>query len=505
MAVQRSGAELVDVLVVGGGVAGLACGTALAAAGFKTTVIDAGPVSSFRGELLHPAGATALTNLGLRPALLAAGAVPVIGFAAYRGGVAEPVQLPYPVADCQGLAIEHGALVACLRQDFLARAGTELISGKGDEPLVEEGQVVGIRCADGTERRARLVIGADGRHSRVRTKLKFPTEIVLPSFTLAPDLEGDLLPCPDHGHVFLGGPGPIVAYAYAHRRVRMCIDIPAGVGGGRKGLAAYVRTHYASCVPEPLRSAMLDAVDRGAYAGSANHVITTKHCVTPGLALVGDACGCSHPVTATGLTTALHDVETLAECLSAQGLTQDALLTYERRRYRYARARETFSAAFFELARGEGAGARGLREGMFQYWTTSHRAKRASMAILSGDDSRPQALAREYGTVMARSAWAAVRRDSVRSLPADLRAMLVTAGGCLESAVEKTVDTVALDVRRGAFGGWSDSQWLATASDTELPARADPKSRTTLRRMTGWLYTVAKASRTGERTAARSA
>ena len=62
--------------------------------------------------------------------------------------------------------------------------------------------------------------------------------------------------------------------------------------------------------------------------------------------------------------------------------------------------------------------------------------------------------------------------------------------------------------RRNGFGGPAVFQRVAapvSASETELPASADPKSRTTLRRTTGWLYTVATASRTGERTAARRA
>src|ERR1700679_2168531 len=87
-----------DVVVVGGGFAGLNAATALARTGASVTVLEAldGANPTFRGELLHPRGVRALATLGLKDAVLASGASIVRGFAAFASPAAKPVLLPYP-------------------------------------------------------------------------------------------------------------------------------------------------------------------------------------------------------------------------------------------------------------------------------------------------------------------------------------------------------------------------------------------------------------------------
>jgi 2-polyprenyl-6-methoxyphenol hydroxylase-like FAD-dependent oxidoreductase len=261
-----------------------------------------------------------------------------------------------------------------------------------------------VRCADGGEYRAPLVVGADGRHSKVRRLLGIPADTSLLSQMIVVDLDGDLLPRAGFGHVFLGAPGPVLAYPYAPHKVRMCIDVPLGAPTGRKAVAAYVRETHAPTVPEPLRAAMIAALARGQFSGAANHAIYTTTCVAPGVALVGDAGGCSHPLTATGMTSALHDVAELAESLAcADADLDEALERYRRRRYQFVRAREVLAHAMYEVFRDAGDGALSLRAGMFRYWRAAARAREDSMRILSGDDSRVTSFLGEYTRVMGRS------------------------------------------------------------------------------------------------------
>ena len=61
----------------------MACAAALSARGLSVTVLEShhGHDPRFRGELIHPRGVRALDSLGLKAPLVAAGGVPVKGFA----------------------------------------------------------------------------------------------------------------------------------------------------------------------------------------------------------------------------------------------------------------------------------------------------------------------------------------------------------------------------------------------------------------------------------------
>jgi hypothetical protein len=84
----------------------------------------------------------------------------------------------------------------------------------------------------------------------------------------------------------------------------MCIDVPLSAPRGKDGMRAFIEEHYTPCVPEPLRGAMLRSLRQHPFEGCANHAIYTAACAARGAALVGDAGGCSHPLTATGMTVA---------------------------------------------------------------------------------------------------------------------------------------------------------------------------------------------------------
>ncbi len=427
-----------DVLVIGGGFAGLSAASALGMGGARVTVLEGhqGSMAAFRGELLHSRGVRTLAEIGLGDVVVAGLGVDIHGFAAFEGPDREPVILPYPPGAVPGFGFEHLRLVGHLRDEVTRRSSVDVVMGaRVDQLVTESGRTVGARCADGREYRAGLVIAADGRHSKVRRLLGIPADTSLLSQMVVVDVEGDLLPQAGFGHVFLGAPGPVLAYPYAPRKVRMCIDVPLGVptgrGTGRSALAAYVRDTNAPRVPEPLRAALIAALERGHFSGAANHAIYTRTCVAPGVALVGDAGGCSHPLTATGMTSALHDVSELARCVASAANVDDALGEYRRRRYRFIRAREVLAHAMYEVFRDAGPGALSLRAGMFRYWRATPRAREDSMRILSGDDSRVTSFLGEYARVMGRSlahAWggpedAARLRQVGRTLTASIEGL----------------------------------------------------------------------------------
>ncbi|HTB77234.1 MAG TPA: NAD(P)/FAD-dependent oxidoreductase [Polyangiaceae bacterium] len=411
-----------DVLVIGGGFAGLAAAAALSKAGATVTILEAleGTMPTFRGELLHSPGVRALHEIGLGDVVSPDFGVDVHGFAAFDGADRDPVVLPYASRSEPGFGFDHVTLVKHLRTAIATSARTKLVTRARVEDLVyERGRAVGVRCTNGLDFRASLLVAADGRHSKVRRLLRIPTTTTLLSHMVIVSLERDLLPRPGFGHVFVGPPGPALAYPYAQGKVRMCIDVPLAMATGRERIASYVREHYARFIPAPLRDALVATLERGELSGCANHAIYTSACVAPGVALIGDAGGCSHPLTATGMTAALHDVSTLTACLSRAGGSDAgrarALDEYQRRRYRFVRAREVFAHAMYEVFREAGPGALSLRAGMFRYWQANERARRASMRILAGDDSRVTSFLAEYARVMAdsgRLAWGGAQGGS---------------------------------------------------------------------------------------------
>ncbi len=445
-----------DVVIVGGGFTGLATAAALSGQGARVLVLERAQTFDpiFRGELIHPKGVRALGQLGLSDALFEAGGVEVHGFAASPSNVGAPVLLPYRAESGPGLGIDHPVMVMTMRREVAARPGVKILTGQPAVELLREGErITGVVTADGTQHRGDLVVLADGRQSRLRTKLGLEPDITLLSYTVAFGVEGTELPWGSRGHVFLGGPGPILAYPYGAGKVRFCIDIPLGAAKGKPAIIAYIAQHYAAHVPSPLREAMLLALQTRGFEGCANHSMLTQACAAPGVVLVGDAGGCAHPLTASGMTNGMNDALTLAEAVGADGPTDVALKEYQRQRYDFVRMREVFTDALYEVFRGSDAGSKALQAGVFRYWRKGPKRRAASMDILSGEDVRPSAFVKEYSRVFGSSAVGVlsgvIDDPALRMRAKVLGSLAKTSLGRLELAVNKTARTVVNRYRLG--------------------------------------------------------
>ncbi len=310
-----------------------------------------------------------------------------------------------------------------------------------------------METAEGEGVTAALTLVAEGRHSRLRSQLKIAEEVRLLSFTAALLLEDVEVPHARHGHVFLGAPGPVLAYSIGPGRVRMCVDIPASAPKGKAAILDLLQRAYAPFVPEPLRAAMLRAARAESLEVCANHAIHTRRCAGPGFALVGDSGGCCHPLTATGLTTGLNDTRVLAEELASvtegtEIATLDAaLLRYQRRRYRFVRAREILADALYEVFRGAETGPLAVRNGIIRYWQGSARARMASMALLSGQESRLSAFLTEYARVVGLSAYSVLHGNGSGEEPS-MTARAASLSGLLRlsyAKLERSLVTVYQD------------------------------------------------------------
>ncbi|MGZ3442415.1 MAG: FAD-dependent monooxygenase, partial [Polyangia bacterium] len=352
-----------DVIVVGGGLSGCAMATALADGRRTILVLEAraGRNPRFNGELIHPHGVDVLDERGFLAPLHKAGGADVRGFAVVKSLTEPTTLLPYdeiPGSRPFGFAIDHHDLVDVMRARTLAQPGVELRLGERVVDLVrDQERVIGVMTSTGPAL-APVIIACDGRHSKIRALIEMPEHARLLSFTAAALLQDCPLPQPGFGHIFLGAWGPILLYPIGPKDARTCIDLPQDMDKGKDAVIARIRRDYAQHLPEGVRATLVKALDGGDIEVAANYAIYTDECTVPGAALVGDSAGCSHPLTATGMTIALNDTRLLAAELAAVADLEDrtqvdrALAKYQTERYRFVRAREILADALYEVFRG---------------------------------------------------------------------------------------------------------------------------------------------------------
>jgi squalene monooxygenase len=115
------------------------------------------------------------------------------------------------------------------------------------------------------------------------------------------------------------------------------------------------------------------------------------------LVLVGDAAGCCHPLTATGLSMCTRDAMRLCRALQAAGGNVPiALAAYARARGGPQRTRVALAEALYRAFAGQSEEMRLLREGVLRFWQRSRRGRAASMALLSTHEGRMSVMAVQY-------------------------------------------------------------------------------------------------------------
>jgi len=416
-----------DVLIVGAGLAGCATARALAEAdpGRQRRILlidshkDVHP--RFSGELIHPRGAQILADLGFGEALHRAGAVDVDGFVIFENADAHFVRLDYASVigeRPQGISVHHKTLVPVLRKVVVDSTHVELREECSIRELRrnERGHVVGavIESADHTlsEIRCDVVVGADGKSSTVRKLAQISDdgrETI--GFTAGIELTNAHLPRATYAHVILGAWGPVLAYPVLHEpdgsiRTRVTFDLPRVLTAKGPKLKEQLLRAYVPFLPAPLSVEVAAAIR--AWPGSL-HLAPTVNLpaptsILPGLVLVGDAGGCSHPITASGMTMGLRDAETLGlqarkRSSSRPGeawLDVGSLERYRDAHDRYVPTRQALADAIYEAFRGEREGSRAIRRALFQYWNSGPTARSRSMALLSCSEQRPSVFLTEY-------------------------------------------------------------------------------------------------------------
>ena len=448
----------VDVLVAGGGPAGCTAAAAMAQLGHRTLLADAGQDrrKQLAGELLHPVGVEELTAFGFSEVLNSGGA-PIVGFAVVDGE--KTALLPYAPGN-RGLGIEHHALIAPLL-DILERRGEGEVRRRTRVSLVSDGpegvEVTLSRDGQSERVRARMLVAADGRASPLRRALGIAEQHDRLSTMVGVLVDAAALPHAGRGHLFIGGPAPVLAYPISDTRARVMVDLPLGSVPDR------VRSEpeILSGVPEPLRQAVLDALQREPPLVASNDTRIMEHVYRGHVVLVGDAAGCCHPLSASGMASAVRDARVLLRAMvEEENDVPLALAAYARWRRPANRTRIALASSLYEAFSSDSGEMAALRSGLFRYWEHSPTGTRISMSLLSTRETRMTVMAREYARVVAHGLMA-LGSGGVRAVRSPGRA--VRAGALLVAS--------ALPHLRTAMAGAVEDRLLALPA--HVPAAAD--------------------------------
>jgi flavin-dependent dehydrogenase len=328
-----------DAIVVGARVAGAPTAMLLARKGYRVLLLDRArfPSDTLSTHFLLPDGVRRLEEWGLRSRLEEAGTPPVPRITFNLGPMSVPGPIPEdgPPAYCPRRTVLDAMLV-----EAAVAAGAELREGFSVQDLLsDDGRVSGIRgrAHDGSvvSERARIVIGADGKHSVIARAVGAEEYNVRPplgcgyySYWSGIQHDGSAeLHLRDGNALFLfptNDNQTCVAVEWQNHRFH---EVRQDIEGN----------FFAALEKSPKLAERVRAGRREErFAGTADLRNFFRKPYGPGWALVGDAGYHKDPITGSGITDAFRDADLLSEALDAgfsgREQPEDALADYERRR-----------------------------------------------------------------------------------------------------------------------------------------------------------------------------
>jgi 2-polyprenyl-6-methoxyphenol hydroxylase-like FAD-dependent oxidoreductase len=330
-----------DVIIVGGGPAGMMAGLLFARAGISTLVLEKHGdfLRDFRGDTVHPSTMEILSELGMlerflkRPfskvsqaKLTIAGQTLTVGDLSHLRTAA-----PFIAMMPQWEFLDFLKVEASVFPSFQLEMVSDVTRID-----VDGGRVIGVSLTDGRQIRARkLVIAADGRHSIVRRSNMLPvTELGAPI-----DVFWFAVPKHDDGGDVLRGivqAGSMVAMIDRNDYWQCAFIFPKGRAASlqAEGIAA-MRKRIETAAPDlgPL-DGVLTNMDQLHLLTVALDRLDCWH--RPGLLAIGDAAHAMSPVGGIGINLAVQDAVAAANMLAAplrtRNTVDDLLEHVEKRR-----------------------------------------------------------------------------------------------------------------------------------------------------------------------------
>ena len=307
-----------DVLIAGGGLSGLTAALALAECGFDVALCDpdtpsaSGRVSwDGRTTAIAASGRTMLATLGIW-GQLAPRSAPILDIRVSDGESRRYLHYDHSEIGDQpmGHIVENALLKSVLFNRVASHAKVTLLPGMALDGFNADPGEVTAGLANGHEIRARLLVGADGRESKVRrlagirvTRLDYGQTSMV--FTVAHDQSHNGVA---HERFLPGGPlaflpmiGNRSSVVWTERRE----TANALMQLSDSNLAAALSTRFDDCL-----GALEITGGRWSFPLS---LVNAERQTAARLALVGDAAHGIHPIAGQGFNLGLRDIAALAE------------------------------------------------------------------------------------------------------------------------------------------------------------------------------------------------
>lgn len=403
-----------DVIVVGAGVAGGALSTVLARDGRQVLAIerelwkpncnDAPTLvepDRIVGELLQPGGYAKLVELGLEDAVQHIDAQLIYGYGLFLGERSECIDYVEKGAPAvAGRSFHNGRFLRRLREIAMAEENVTMVEGTVtalDED--ENGRVVGVSYRSGRGKegeichaRATLSIACDGCASRLRRRAAPQATPQVYSQFVGMLLDDVQLPYPEHGHVVLAEPAPMLFYPISTNQVRCLVDVPSTV---RTPLREHLVECLAPQLPNCLRNSFESAIASRPLRTMPNRVMPAAPAVIDGAILLGDAFNMRHPLTGGGMTVALSDVTILRRLLrstpdlTCQTALDDAMNEFAKVRKPLSTTINILANALYSVFCADSKPMVEMRNACVDYLAAGGRFTHDPMALIGGVKPHP--------------------------------------------------------------------------------------------------------------------